>query len=64
MHEVKDTQRAQVRIGFDGRVHKTFRGREAYVRFENEVRVLRYLKERGCPFVPQLLEVDEATSGS
>jgi serine/threonine protein phosphatase PrpC len=63
MHEVKDTQRAQVRIGFDGRVHKTFRGREAYVRFENEVRVLRYLKERGCTFVPQLLEVDEANLG-
>jgi serine/threonine protein phosphatase PrpC len=60
MHEIKDTQRAQVRIGFDGRVYKTFRGREAYVRFENEVRVLRYLQDRGCPFVPKLLEVNEA----
>ena len=26
MHEVKDTGRAIVRIGYDGRVHKTFRG--------------------------------------
>ena len=60
MHEVKDTQRALVRIGFDGRVHKTFRGPEAYVRFANEVRVLRHLEQRGCGFVPRLLEVDEA----
>ncbi|HVZ65865.1 MAG TPA: protein phosphatase 2C domain-containing protein [Lacunisphaera sp.] len=61
MHEVKDTKRAQVRIGFDGRVYKTFRGPEAYERFYNEVRVLRYLEERGCPFVPRLLEADEST---
>ena len=60
MHEVKDTQRALVRIGYDGRVHKIFRGPEAYVRFQNEVRVLRYLEQRGCGFVPRLLEVDEA----
>lgn len=59
MHEVKDTQRALVRIGFDGSVHKTFRGPEAFVRFQNEVKVLRYLEKRGCGFVPQLLEVDE-----
>ena len=59
MHEVKDTQRALVRIGFDGSVHKTFRGPEAFVRFENEVKVLRYLEQRGCDFVPRLLEVDE-----
>ena len=61
MHEIKDTNRALVRIGFDGRVHKTFRGREAYVRFANEVRVLRHLEQRGCGFVPRLLEVDEAS---
>jgi serine/threonine protein phosphatase PrpC len=60
MHEVKDTQRALVRIGFDGRVYKTFRGPEAYVRFENEVRVLRHLEQRGCGFVPRLLEADAA----
>src|SRR5450432_582847 len=58
MHQVKDTQRALVRIGFDGLVHKTFRGREAYARFENEVRVLRYLEQRACGFVPRLLEAD------
>ena len=61
MHEVKDTQRALVRIGYDGLVHKTFRGPEAYVRFENEVRVLRYLETRDCGFVPRLLDSDEAT---
>lgn len=58
MHEMKDTARARVRIGFDGRVHKIFRGHLARERFEHEVRVLRYLAERGCTFVPQLLEVD------
>jgi tRNA A-37 threonylcarbamoyl transferase component Bud32 len=59
MHEVKDTARALVRIGYDGRVHKTFRGHRAKERFENEVRVLRYLEEKGCNFVPRLLEADE-----
>lgn len=56
MHEMKDTARATVRIGFDGRVHKTFRGHLARERFEHEVRVLRYLEQRGCDFVPRLLE--------
>ncbi len=56
MQQVKDTLRATVRIGYDGRVHKTFRGPKAEERFANEVRVLRYLQTRGCPFVPTLLE--------
>jgi serine/threonine protein phosphatase PrpC len=60
MHEVKNTQRALVRIGYDGLVHKTFRGPQAYARFENEVRVLRHLEARGCGFVPRLIEADEA----
>ncbi len=59
MQEVKNTQRALVRIGYDGRVYKTFRGPQAYARFETEVRVLRYLEQRGCDFVPRLLEADE-----
>ena len=58
MQPVKDTQRATVRIGYDGRVHKTFRGPLARERFENEVRVLRFLEARGCPFVPRVLEED------
>jgi tRNA A-37 threonylcarbamoyl transferase component Bud32 len=58
MHEVKDTGRAIVRIGYDGRVHKTFRGPKARERFDTEVRVLRYLEEAGCDFVPRLLESD------
>lgn len=60
MHDVKDTARALVRIGYDGRVHKTFRGHLAQERFDHEVRVLRHLEERGCTFVPKLLEVDPA----
>lgn len=60
MHEMKDTPRALVRISYDGRVHKTFRGQLAKERFEQEVRVLQHLEKRGCPFVPRLLEVDPA----
>lgn len=60
MHDVKDTARATVRIGFDGRVHKTFRGHFARERFEHEVRVLKYLEARGCTFVPKVLESDPA----
>lgn len=56
MKDAKDTARALVRLGFDGRVHKTFKGPQAQERFDNEVRVLQYLEERGCPFVPRLLE--------
>ena len=59
MREIKDTQRAMVRIGYDGRVHKTFRGPDATDRFTNEVRVLQYLEEKGCAFVPKLLEWDD-----
>jgi predicted Ser/Thr protein kinase len=58
MNQVKDTLRALVRIGYDGRVHKQFRGPKAEERFENEVRVLKYLEQRECPFVPRLLEDD------
>ncbi len=58
MNQIKDTLRAMVRIGYDGRVHKTFRGPKAEERFANEVRVLRHLERRGCPFVPKLLEVE------
>jgi tRNA A-37 threonylcarbamoyl transferase component Bud32 len=55
MLEVKDTLRARVRMSFDGLVYKTFRGPDAPKRFANEVRVLRYLQERGCPFIPPLI---------
>jgi hypothetical protein len=58
MHEIKDTARALVRIGYDGRVHKTFRGPKAETRFANEVRVLRHLEARACNFVPRLLAVE------
>lgn len=56
MHEIKDTLRATVRIGYDGKVHKTFRGPKARERFDTETHVLRYLEKRECPFVPRLLE--------
>jgi tRNA A-37 threonylcarbamoyl transferase component Bud32 len=53
---MKDTVRALVRIGFDGKVHKTFRGSRARERFEHEVKVLKHLADRGCPFVPKVIE--------
>lgn len=58
MREAKNTQRALVRIGYDGIVHKTFRGPNKELRFRNEVRVLTYLETRKCPFVPRLLNSD------
>ena len=59
MLKVKDTLRATVNLTFDGRVIKVYHGPNASERFQNEVRVLRYLAERGCNFVPKLLEADE-----
>ena len=56
MFEAKNTARALVRIGYDGRVHKTFRAVDAQQRYDTEVKVLRYLELRGCDFVPRLLE--------
>ncbi len=58
MLNIKDTLRALVRIGYDGKVFKTFRGPHAQERFTNEVRVLQHLEKEQCPFVPRLLEFD------
>lgn len=60
MQEAKNTGRATVHIGYDGRVHKTFKGPQARERYENEVRVLEFLEAHGCPFVPRILERDDA----
>jgi tRNA A-37 threonylcarbamoyl transferase component Bud32 len=60
MLQVKDTLRSTVQVSFDGRVFKTYHGPDAQKRFTNEVRVLRHLEERGCTFVPRLLEADPA----
>ncbi len=59
MLKVKDTLRATVNLSFDGRVFKAYHGPDAQKRFENEVRVLKFLETRGCSFVPRLLEADE-----
>lgn len=56
MLKVKDTLRSTVYLSFDGRVIKTYHGPDAFSRFETEVRVLRYLEDRGCPFVPRILD--------
>ena len=56
--KVKDTLRSTVNLTFDGRVVKAYHGPNARERFDNEVRVLRYLEQRGCHFVPKLLEAD------
>lgn len=59
MHEAKNTQRALVRIGYDGKVHKQFRGPKAKERYDNEIRVLRYLESRDCNFVPRIISNDD-----
>ena len=61
MNEAKNPARALVRLGYDGRVYKTFKGHLAKERFEHEVRVLKYLEKQGCTFVPKVLETDPET---
>jgi hypothetical protein len=53
---LKDGIRSQVRIDFQGNVHKRFRGTDADRRYATEVAVLKVLEQRGCPYVPRLLE--------
>ncbi len=60
MLKVKDTLRSTVHLTFDGRVVKVYHGPGAAERFANEVMILRHLEERGCRFVPRLLEAEEA----
>ena len=55
MLKVKDTLRSTVHLSFDGRVIKTYHGSDAAMRFETEVKVLKFLEARGCPFVPRLI---------
>ena len=48
MKIAKDGIRSIVKVGYDGRVYKTFRGTDKEERFANEVRVLKALEARGC----------------
>lgn len=56
MKDLKDGIRSKVKIDFQGHVHKWFRGTDKDKRCANEARILRALEERGCPYVPKLLE--------
>lgn len=58
MRIAKDGIRSIVKVGYDGRVYKTFRGTGREERYANEVRVLKVLEARGCSFVPRLLDED------
>lgn len=60
MPNAKDTARARVYVGYDGRVKKWFLGPQADERYANEVRVLRYLEQKGCSFVPKILETKDS----
>lgn len=55
MDEAKNTRRSVVRLSYDGRVFKTFKGHLARERYENEKRVLLFLEQQGCSFVPRLV---------
>lgn len=59
MRDIKDSKSCSLRIGYDGKVHKRYRGPLARRRFENEVEILRFLEKQGCEFVPRLLHIDE-----
>ncbi|MGC4014833.1 MAG: serine/threonine protein phosphatase [Luteolibacter sp.] len=56
MKQLKDGIRSTVRIDFQGHVHKRLRGTGAAERYATEVAVLKVLEERGCPYVPRLVE--------
>ena len=56
MNDLKDGIRAHVRLDWMGNVHKRFRGTDADKRYATEVAVLKVLAERGCPYVPKLVE--------
>jgi predicted Ser/Thr protein kinase len=56
--KVKDTLRATVHLTFDGRVIKSYHGPKAQERFDQEVKVLKFLEAKACNFVPRLLEAD------
>lgn len=56
LQPLKDGIRSEVRIDFYGNVHKRLRGTDAGKRYATEVAVLKVLEQRGCPYVPQLLE--------
>jgi hypothetical protein len=56
MKALKDGIRSEVRIDFQGNVHKRLRGTDAEKRYATEVEVLKVLEQRACPYVPKLLE--------
>ena len=58
MKIAKDGIRSIVRVGYDGRIYKTFRGTDADKRFAQEVKVLETLERRGCSYVPRVLDTD------
>lgn len=53
---IKDGLRSSVRIDFYGNVHKRMRGSDVANRYATEVKVLKVLEARGCPYVPRVLE--------
>lgn len=60
MKEMKDSVRSRVRVGFDRRVYKEFRGTNAEGRYENEIRILRHLEDKECGYVPRVLDTNDA----
>lgn len=56
MRDLKDGIRSQVRIDWHGQVHKRYRGTGADQRYATEVAVLKTLEQRGCTYVPRLIE--------
>ena len=55
MITLKRTQRSIVKLAFDGHIHKQYQGSKALERLTNELRVLLYLEDADCPFVPRVV---------
>jgi tRNA A-37 threonylcarbamoyl transferase component Bud32 len=60
MIKLKNTLRSTVQLTHDGRIVKQYHGKDAFQRFTREVKVLKHLENKGCEFVPRLLEADSA----
>lgn len=58
MVKLSDSFRNIIRLTHDGRVIKKYYGPDGPLRFENEIKILRFLESKGCDFVPTLIEVD------
>lgn len=59
MRNLKDGIRSIVRVSYDDKIYKKFKGTDADKRYANEIKILKILGERKCKYVPELLGQDD-----